>query len=119
MKRLQIRRPTVVGPAKHVRGAGQQLLLPFGDLGGMDAELLRQLRDRLITFTACQRHMGLERISMIPSRSFHCLAPLVRHHSVASMKSGYHLSHWPNFRSLRYIPQCHHESHHNPHARVP
>ncbi|MGH7909389.1 MAG: hypothetical protein ACRENW_06015, partial [Thermodesulfobacteriota bacterium] len=36
---------------------------------------------------------------MIPSRSLHRLAPLVRHHAVTSVKPGYHLSYCPNFRS--------------------
>ena len=86
-------------PAKHVRGSGEQLLLPFGDLGGMDTELLGQFGQRLVAFDGGQRHLRLEGRSMIPSRSFHCLAPLVGHLAVALVKPGYHLPHCPNFRS--------------------
>lgn len=37
-------------PAKHVCGLCQELLLPFGDLGGMYPELLGQAGDRLVPF---------------------------------------------------------------------
>ncbi len=87
------------GATKHVSGPRQQLLLPFGDLGGMDPKLLSQFGQRLVTFDRGQRHLRLEGRSVIPSRSFHCLAPLVDHLAVALVKPGYHLSYCPNFRS--------------------
>ena len=37
-------------PAKHVRSSRQQLLLPLGDLSGVDAELLSQFGQRLVVF---------------------------------------------------------------------
>ena len=42
----------------------------------------------------------LEGRSVIPSRSFHRLAPLVRHQPVALVKPGSLLPHCPNFRGL-------------------
>lgn len=44
--------------AKHVRGSRQQLLRPFDDLDGMDAESLGQLDQRLIAFRSRQRYLG-------------------------------------------------------------
>jgi len=43
---------------------------------------------------------------VIPSRSLHRLAPLVRHPSVTWVKPGYHLPHCPNFQS----PLCREEN---------
>jgi hypothetical protein len=57
---------------------------------------------RLITFDSRQSHLHLECCSMIPSRSFHCLAPLVRHHLVAFVKPGSHLPYCQNFWSPLY-----------------
>lgn len=100
VQRLKIRRLRWrFRPAKHVRGPCEQLLLPFGDLGGMDVELLGQFRHSLLTFDGGQRHLGLKGRSVIPSRSFRCLAPLFGHLAVALVKPGYHLSHCPIFRS--------------------
>ncbi len=87
------------GPPKDIRGPRQQLLLPFGDLRGMDLKVLRQFGQRLVAFDRRQGHLGLKCRSVIPSCSLHRLAPLVRHHLVASVKPGYHLPHCPNFRS--------------------
>ena len=88
-----------VGPPNYVRGPRQQLLLPVGDLGGMDANVLGQFGQRLVAVDRGQRHLSLEGRPVIPSRSLHRLAPLVRHSSVASVKPGSHLSHCPNFRA--------------------
>ena len=42
---LEIRRiRRRLGSAKHVRRPRQQVLLPFGDLGGMDVKLLGSIR---------------------------------------------------------------------------
>jgi hypothetical protein len=46
-------------PPKYVCGSGEPLLLPVGDLGGMDAELLSQLSQRLVPFDGGQCHLGL------------------------------------------------------------
>lgn len=96
---LQIRcvRPRVRS-AKDVSGPREQLLLPFGDLGGMHAEMLSQFRQRFVAFDRGSGHLGLEGRPVIASRSLHRLAPLVGHHPVASVKPGYHLPHCPNFR---------------------
>lgn len=64
----------------------------------MDPELLSQFRQRFVAFDRRQRHLRLKRGPVIPSCSLHCLAPLVRHLLVASVKPGYHLAHCPNFR---------------------
>ena len=100
MERFEIRRVRRRrGPAKDIRGPRQQWLFPFGDLRGMDLKLLRSFGQRRVAFDRRQRHLGLTRGSVIPSCSLHRLAPLVRHHLVASVKPGYHLPHCPNFRS--------------------
>ena len=62
-------------PAKHVSGPRQQLLLPFCDLGGMDAKLLGQFCQRLVTLARRSGYLSLECRSMIASRSLHHLAP--------------------------------------------
>ena len=50
---LEIRRVRRwLGPAKHIRRARQQLLFPFGDLRGIDAELLGQFPSVLSPLTA-------------------------------------------------------------------
>jgi hypothetical protein len=54
---------------------------------------------RLVAFDGRQGHRRLEARSVIPSRSFHRLATLVRHPSMALVKPGYHLPYCPNFRS--------------------
>ena len=80
MQCLEIKRLSrSLRPTKHICGLRQQLLLPFGDLGGVDAELLSQFG---------QRHLCLKGRFMIPSCSLHCLAPLVHHLSEASVKPG-------------------------------
>ena len=84
--------------AEHISGPRQQLLLPFGDLGGVHAELLCQFCERLVARDGRQRHLGLEGRSVNPSGSLHRLASLVRHHPMALVKPGYHLAHCPNFR---------------------
>lgn len=63
-------------PATHVRSPSHQLLFPSGDLGGMDAEWLDQLGERLVAFRGSEGHLRLQGRSMIPPRSFHGLAPL-------------------------------------------
>ena len=87
------------GSAKYVRGPRQQLLLPLGDLGGMDANMLGSFGQGLVAFDRGQCHLRFERCPVIASRSLHGRAPLVRHPLVASVKPGYHLAHCPNFRS--------------------
>ncbi len=87
------------GTGDFLRRSGQQLLLRFGDLGGMDAELFRQFGQRLVTFDRGQRHLRLKRSPVISSRTLHCLTPLVSHPLVAGVKPGYHLPYCPNFRS--------------------
>ncbi len=60
--------------------ACQQLLLPFGDLRGVDLKMLRQFGPRLVAVDRRQRHLHLKRRSVIPSPSLHRLAPLLRHY---------------------------------------
>ena len=104
MQSLEIRRLCgSLRSAKHVYSSRQQLLFPFRNLGGMDTEVLSQFSERLVAFDRGQGHLRREGRSMIPSRSFHCLAPLIHHHLVAFVKPGYHLAHCPNLRS----PLCH------------
>ena len=74
-------------------------LLPFGDLGGMDANVLSSFGHGLVAFDRSQGHLRVERCPVIASRALHGRAPLVRHLLVASVKPGSHLSHCPNFRS--------------------
>src|SRR5437879_13173891 len=64
----------------------------------MHAKLGRQLRQRLVALDRGECYLCLECCPMIPSRSLHRLAPLVRPPSGASVMPGYHLSHCPNFR---------------------
>ena len=97
MERLQIRSVRWwVGSTKDVRSSGQQLLLPVGDLRGMDTELLSQLGERLVAFEDGQGDLRLEGGSVIPFRPLHCLAPLCGHHSMAFVKPGYPLPHCGN-----------------------
>jgi hypothetical protein len=92
MQGLEIRRVRCrLGPAKDLRGPRQQLLFPFGDLSGVDAELLGQFGQRLVAFDGRHRDLRFEGCSVIPSRSLHRLAPLVGHLAVALVKPGYHL----------------------------
>ena len=58
----------------------------------------RQLRQRLVALEGVKDHLSLECRTVIAFRSFHRLAPLVRHPSRASVKQGYHLSYYPNFQ---------------------
>lgn len=81
-----------------VPGSGHQLLLRIGDLGGMHIELVGQFDQRTVAFDHGRRHLRLEGRSVIPSPSLHCLAPLVRHHAVASVRPGSQLSRCPNYR---------------------
>ncbi len=105
VQRLEIRRlRRRLRPAKDLCCPRQQLLLPFGDLGRVDAELLSQFGQRLVAFDRGQRHLCRKGPSVIPSRSFYRLAPLVRHQLVTLVKPGYHLSYCPNFRSPLYSP---------------
>ena len=60
--------------------------------------MLRQLRQGLVALQRHRGHLGLECRSMIPSRSLHRRAPLVRHHPVASVQQDDHVSHCQNFR---------------------
>ena len=70
----------------------------------MDAKVLGQFGQRLAAFDRGQCHLRLEGGPVIASRSLHRLAPLVRHHPVALVKQGYHLSHCPNFRDPLVSP---------------
>ena len=70
----------------------------------MGAKVLGQFGHRLAAFDRGQCYLRLEGRPVIASRSFHRLAPLVRHHPVALVKQGYHLSHCPNFRGPLYPP---------------
>ena len=58
----------------------------------------RQLRQRLVALERVEDYLSLECRTVITFRSFHRLAPLVRHPSRASVKQGYHLSYYPNFQ---------------------
>ena len=108
---LEIRRlGRSLRPTNHVCGSRQQLLLPFGDLGGVDAELLSLFGQRLVPFDRCQCHLSLKGCSVIPSRSLYCLAPLVHHLSVAFGKLGYHFAYCPISRpplTLALSLKCH------------
>ncbi len=86
------------GPTKDIGDPCQQLLLPFGNLRGMDLKLFRSCGQRLVAFDRRQRHVGLKGRSVIPSRPLHRLPPLVRHQMMAWVKPGYHLPHCPIFR---------------------
>ena len=98
MEDLEIRRVRRgLRAANHVGGPCQQVLLPFRDLGGMHAKLCRQLRQCLLVLDRGNGHLCLECRPVIPSRSLHRLAFLVRSFSGASVKQGYHLSYCPNF----------------------
>ncbi len=55
------------------------MVFPFGDLGGMDSELLGQFRQRLVAFDRRQRHLRLKRRPVIPTRPLHRLAPFGCH----------------------------------------
>ncbi|MBU6435859.1 MAG: hypothetical protein KJS98_21325, partial [Nitrospirae bacterium] len=48
------------GAAKHVRGSRQQLRLPVGDLGGMDAKLLGHSAHVLSPLTAAKATWALK-----------------------------------------------------------
>ena len=97
---LEIRRVCRrVGPAQYIRGPGQQWLLPVRDRRGRDPERFGQFRPRRVAFDRRQCPVRLTRGPVIPSWSFQCLAPLVRHLLVASVKSASHFAHCPNFQS--------------------
>ena len=61
--------------AEDIRCVAQQLLLPIGDLVGMDIELLDQLGHRQITLYRRQGYLGFELGRMVPSLSSHCFSP--------------------------------------------
>ena len=98
-ERVEIWNKVKEGTYSVLVGARSALLLPFRDLGGMDAELLGQLGQYFVAFDRGQGHLRFKGRSVIPSRSLHRLAPLVHHHLVAFVKPGYHLSHCPNLWS--------------------
>jgi len=52
---------------KHIGRARQQLLLPFGDLRGVDLKVLCQFGQCLVAFDRRQRHLRLKRRPVIPS----------------------------------------------------
>ena len=52
-------------------GVLEKLLLPSGDLRGMDLMLLRQFGQRLIAADRLQGDLGLEGGGMVSTRSFH------------------------------------------------
>ena len=61
--------------------------------------MLSQLGQRFVAFDGGQGHLGLKGGSVIPSRSFHRLAPFVDHLLMIFVKPGSHLPYCPNFRS--------------------
>jgi hypothetical protein len=78
-------------------GALQELVLPVGDLVGVDVELLGKLRQRLVVANCGQRDLRLERRGMVTSRpSAHSLLRFLGP-AARSQEQIVHLSRCPDF----------------------
>src|SRR4249919_3730226 len=79
------------------RRALQELAAPLRDLVRMHVELLRQLRQRLLTLDGRYRHLRLEGRAVVPARSFRHGPSSVLGNPLADLERLHHSAPLPRF----------------------